>query len=167
MADTGGRKRSGKFESPLSSGLRKRARGAVADDSFNLKSTNGNGTKLASTKHGKSQSTSSSDLLMVDRLVDVITRFNLYLNELFQLKEYGSLVEWNPSDFSFATNNQLPEIFQYFVDLHNYKLIWKTGIVFHCVCKRRNFKNEKRNFERNIRSWTLFLNAVDSVNMTF
>ncbi|QFZ29001.1 putative helicase [Clavispora lusitaniae] len=124
MADTGGRKRSGKFESPSSSGIRKRARGAVADDSFNSKSTNGNGTKSASTKHGKSQSTSSSDSLMVDRLVDVITRFNLYLNELFQLKEYGSLVEWNPSDFSFATNNQLPEIFQYFVDSHNYKLIW-------------------------------------------
>lgn len=57
-------------------------------------------------------------------LASVIADYNLAVNELFQLKEYGSLVEWNPHDFSVVLNPQVAEIFQYFVDHNKYKLIW-------------------------------------------
>lgn len=61
-------------------------------------------------------------------LVDTITRYNIYVNELFQLKEFASLVEWNPTDFSsaYASANGviLPEVYNYFVEKNNLKLIW-------------------------------------------
>lgn len=61
-------------------------------------------------------------------LVETITRYNIYVNELFQLKEFASLVEWNPTDFSsaYASANSvtLPEVYHYFIDNNNLKLIW-------------------------------------------
>lgn len=62
-------------------------------------------------------------------LIDTITDFNLTVNELFQLKEYGSLVEWNPTDFSQSLNEQIPEILEYFIDHNNYKLIWDEALL--------------------------------------
>lgn len=67
------------------------------------------------------------------KLVECITRFNIYVNELFQLKEYASLTEWNPTDFSYAwstaNGTALPEIFQYFIDKNEYKLIWDAELL--------------------------------------
>lgn len=67
------------------------------------------------------------------KLVECITRFNVYVNELFQLKEYASLTEWNPTDFSpawaAANGVVLPEIFQYFIDQNQYKLIWDAALL--------------------------------------
>lgn len=58
-------------------------------------------------------------------LADIMTDFNMAVNELFQLKEYGSIASWNPSDFSSTTTEtQVPEIFQYFVLENNYRLSW-------------------------------------------
>lgn len=57
-------------------------------------------------------------------LADVICDFNMSVNELFQLKEYASLVEWDPRDFSVAAGLQMPEIFEYFINTHDYKLLW-------------------------------------------
>lgn len=57
-------------------------------------------------------------------LVNIISNFNIDVNELFQLKEYGSLADWNPEDFSPATRGELPEIFQYFIQNNKYQLIW-------------------------------------------
>lgn len=62
-------------------------------------------------------------------IVNVITDFNLCVNELFQLKEYGSLVEWNPQDFSRAINPLLPEIYEYFINKNNYHLIWDEALL--------------------------------------
>lgn len=62
-------------------------------------------------------------------LADVITDFHLCVNELFQLREYGLLAEWNPSDFSMAAKGEVPEIYQYFVDQNNYKLVWDEASV--------------------------------------
>lgn len=73
-------------------------------------------------KTKRTRKTDTADL--EDELVDIISDFNLCVNELFQLKEYGLLVEWNPRDFSRAVNPQLPEIFDYFVDQNNYALVW-------------------------------------------
>lgn len=64
-----------------------------------------------------------------EKLVDVITDFNLCVNELFQLKEYGSLVEWKPKDFSQVFNPHPSEILQYFIDQNNYKLVWDEALL--------------------------------------
>lgn len=59
-----------------------------------------------------------------DKLVDLLCDFSLTVNELFQLKEYGSLVDWNPADFSRVAKPELPEIYEYFVNKNDYKLQW-------------------------------------------
>lgn len=62
-------------------------------------------------------------------LADIMTDFNMAVNELFQLKEYGSIASWNPSDFSTTTTEtQVPEIFQYFVLENNYRLSWGADL---------------------------------------
>lgn len=75
-----------------------------------------------------------ANLLVTQRgLVDCITRFNIYVNELFQLREFASLVEWNPTDFSpaFASAHGAtePEIFQKFIEENDFKLIWDASLL--------------------------------------
>ncbi|KAK6202733.1 SNF2 family N-terminal domain-containing protein [Scheffersomyces amazonensis] len=60
----------------------------------------------------------------VERLTELIVRFNLSVNELFQLKQYKSLAYWNPKEFSITTQPHLPEIFENFLKNDKYKLIW-------------------------------------------
>lgn len=83
-----------------------------------------NGDNDLPRKRIKIEDESPEELSREEELVRVIADYNLAANELFQLKEYGSLVEWNPTDFSAAANSQLPEIYQYFIEKGNYKLIW-------------------------------------------
>lgn len=92
-------------------------------------------------KHLNTKAEQNYDLLantahMLDtqaQLVETIVRFNVYVNELFQLQEFGSLVDWNPTDFSPAwaavNGSAMPEVFQYFVDKHKYKLIWDEALL--------------------------------------
>ncbi|ODV80148.1 snf family helicase [Suhomyces tanzawaensis NRRL Y-17324] len=62
-------------------------------------------------------------------LADIITKFNLARNELFQLKEYKSLVSWDPADFSTAIlGNQIPELYETFLKDPKYQLKWDEGI---------------------------------------
>lgn len=102
-------------------------RGATVDYSNQLnaskRSINGDG-KANPNKKPKIEEVKSENLGLEQNLVDTITDFNLSLNELFQLKEYGSLVEWKPRDFSQALNDQIPEILEYFINQNDYKLIW-------------------------------------------
>lgn len=114
-------------ENTLADIRKRKTRNAVIDhsDQFGKSSShyqsdhNGQPRKKIKMEPGTSAET-SCEL----ELVRVITDYNLAVNELFQLKEYGSLVEWNPRDFSQAANSHVPEIFQYFIDLNSYKLIW-------------------------------------------
>lgn len=77
--------------------------------------------RLKSNNHS---TTVKSDPDLPDILTDQITDFNLCVNELFQLKEYGSLVEWVPSDFSKAYKQEVPEIFEYFIKNNKFELHW-------------------------------------------
>lgn len=63
------------------------------------------------------------------RLVDVIAEFNIAVNELFQLKEYASLVEWDPMDFSRVDKPEMPEIFDFFVKTNSYALVWDEALL--------------------------------------
>lgn len=56
-------------------------------------------------------------------LVDFITDYNLAVNELFQLKEYGSIVEWRPEDFA-TYNKDKPELYDHFLKENNIGLSW-------------------------------------------
>lgn len=85
---------------------------------------NSNGDNLLPRKKIKVEEEHTTEITREEELVLLISGYNLAANELFQLKEYGSLVEWNPSDFSSAANSQIPEIFQYFIEQNRYKLIW-------------------------------------------
>lgn len=58
-----------------------------------------------------------------NQLVQFITDYNMTLNELFQLKEYGSVVEWRPEDFA-SYNKDKPQLFEYFLKDTGYKLNW-------------------------------------------
>ncbi|CAH6719822.1 helicase Swr1p [[Candida] jaroonii] len=58
-----------------------------------------------------------------DKIVDFLVDYNLSINELFQLKEYGSVVDWNPSDFS-GTKPNKPELFEHFLKESKYGLKW-------------------------------------------
>lgn len=85
-----------------------------------------------SSKKKKQESNGSmgdSNLLETQlNLADSITRYNIYVNELFQLTEFASLVEWNPPDFSSACassqGTSLPEVYQQFIENNNFKLVW-------------------------------------------
>lgn len=114
-------------DGPDAGSRKRRTRGAAVDYSPDLGK---NGGHIISDendlprKRVKVEEEEHVELSREEELVRVIADYNLAANELFQLKEYGSLVEWNPTDFSAAANTQLPEIYQYFVDKNNYKLIW-------------------------------------------
>ncbi|CUM64055.1 uncharacterized protein PRCAT00001643001 [Priceomyces carsonii] len=58
------------------------------------------------------------------RLAKLITDFNLNVNELFQLREYKSVVYWNPLDFSLAAEPSLSELFEAFLKNQKYNLTW-------------------------------------------
>ncbi|OBA19005.1 hypothetical protein METBIDRAFT_61237 [Metschnikowia bicuspidata var. bicuspidata NRRL YB-4993] len=64
-----------------------------------------------------------------DSLVHVISDFSIAVNELFQLKEYASLVEWAPMDFSRADGSDVPEIFDFFVRANRYLLVWDEHLL--------------------------------------
>lgn len=103
---------------------KKRSTRGISVDYSELRSsvTTSNGHSKKKAKVG------SSTLSLELELVQVIADFNLCVNELFQLKEYGSLVEWDPSDFSRAANDQIPEIFDYFITQNQYTLIWDEAL---------------------------------------
>lgn len=60
-----------------------------------------------------------------NRLAEIIAEFNITLSELFQLKEYKSLVFWEPKEFLASLHsNSVPEIIEYFLNNTGYKLSW-------------------------------------------
>lgn len=62
-----------------------------------------------------------------EKLANLIADFNLNVNELFQLREYLSIVSWDPSDVSQNSGRdqiQIPEKFDYFINENKYKLEW-------------------------------------------
>lgn len=60
-----------------------------------------------------------------EHLAQLITDFNLSVNELFQLKEYKTIAYWNPDDFSRASStSQVPEIFDLFSKEPEYQISW-------------------------------------------
>lgn len=119
-------------ELTLHASRKRKTRGASVDYSANFGKPsghpNGNHNGLPRKKI-KTENPEPEDHLRELELVRVITEYNLAANELFQLKEYGSLVEWDPADFSSAANTQVPEIYQYFIEQNHYKLIWDEDSV--------------------------------------
>lgn len=108
-------------------GRKRKTRGSSVGNSSQSSDSSGqheDDTEELPRKKLKMEDLEEETLLREEELVKVITDYNLAANELFQLKEYGSLVEWNPTDFSAAANSQVPEIYQYFIDQNNYRLIW-------------------------------------------
>lgn len=58
-----------------------------------------------------------------DKLAQLIVDFNLARNELFQLREYKTIHNWNPLDFSeVSSKSQISELYQSFIE--NNKLDW-------------------------------------------
>lgn len=60
-----------------------------------------------------------------NKLIDFITDFKLTLNELFQLKEYASVVEWDPADF-FTGNVDSHRLFSDFLKEPHHSLKWSN-----------------------------------------
>ncbi|EGV64910.1 hypothetical protein CANTEDRAFT_121082 [Yamadazyma tenuis ATCC 10573] len=58
-----------------------------------------------------------------NKLVDFITDYNLAVNELFQLEEYGSIVEWQPEDFA-SYQKEKPQLLEYFLSENKIGLSW-------------------------------------------
>lgn len=58
-----------------------------------------------------------------DKVVDFIADYNLTVNELFQLKEYGSLVDWQPQDFASYIPDK-PQLYEYFLKENKIGLSW-------------------------------------------
>lgn len=58
-----------------------------------------------------------------DKIIDFLVDYNMAVNELFQLKEYGSIVDWNPTDFA-SFNLEKPDLFEYFIKDNNFELKW-------------------------------------------
>lgn len=129
MAGSERLKRNGKIDPSLHVNSKKRSRSHISDSTNQHNNENGDSRIRSDHKRIKPESNSSSEVSLHENIAEVITRFNLYVNELFQLKEYGSLVEWNPSDFSPVMNEQLPEIFQFFIDQNKFKLIWGESLM--------------------------------------
>ncbi|KAM9893168.1 hypothetical protein OXX79_009514, partial [Metschnikowia pulcherrima] len=110
-------------ESPVPS--KRRSRGASAGHSHSSDIGDERSTKRVKAEaNGHSRSYDASSKSHAESLVDVLSDFSIAVNELFQLKEYASLVEWDPRDFSRVDKADLPEIFEYFVKLNSYTLIW-------------------------------------------
>ncbi|KAM9934895.1 hypothetical protein OXX80_005525 [Metschnikowia pulcherrima] len=110
-------------ESPVPS--KRRSRGASAGHSHSSDIGDERFTKRVKAEaNGHSRSYDASSKSHADSLVDVLSDFSIAVNELFQLKEYASLVEWDPRDFSRVDKADLPEIFEYFVKVNSYTLIW-------------------------------------------
>lgn len=95
---------------------------------------------LPQKRNGRATSSSSNKKLKIngnhkdglpeheERLARAIADFNLSVNELFQLKEYLSIISWNPSDFSkyLNTRSQLPENYNFFISNNDYLLKWSN-----------------------------------------
>lgn len=119
-------------ETSSSDSRKRKTRGATVDYSTQLGKNRGppaadnNGQAK---KKIKVEAAPPVELTREQELARVITDYNLSVNELFQLKEYGSLVEWNPQDFSPAVNLRVPEIYQFFINENNYKLVWDEDSV--------------------------------------
>lgn len=117
---------------PSSVPLKRKTRAAVgsvspdSDESTVAENGHSNGP---SAKRVKPEVQDAPENDMESEIVDVMTDFNICVNELFQLKEYGSLVEWNPLDFSKTLNPLPPEIFEYFLNNNNYHLIWDEALL--------------------------------------
>ncbi|KAK6464709.1 SNF2 family N-terminal domain-containing protein [Scheffersomyces coipomensis] len=64
-----------------------------------------------------------------EKLANIIMKFNLAVNELFQLEEYKSIAYWDPREFSKPfQNNHLSEPFENFLKDDKYNLIWDKEI---------------------------------------
>ncbi|RCK55370.1 Helicase SWR1 [Candida viswanathii] len=63
-----------------------------------------------------------------DRLADVIVDFNLAVNELYQLKEYKSLLSWDPQENSNANSKTIKVELDEFIKENKYKLTWNDEI---------------------------------------
>lgn len=87
-----------------------------------IPSTNGNGVMKNDVKKRKLDNELDESQ---EHLAQLITDFNLSVNELFQLKEYKTIAYWNPDDFSRASStSQIPEIFDLFSKEPKYQLTW-------------------------------------------
>lgn len=87
--------------------------------------TNGNDKRNGSSKiieevNRKKRKIESSE----ERISKLITKHNLLVNELFNLKEYKSIYYWDPSLYSSTKVTQLPEIYEDFCKNPEYELSW-------------------------------------------
>lgn len=80
-------------------------------------------TSTASNKKRK-VSTQSKE----DKLSDIIVDFNLAVNELYQLKEYKSIISWDPIENSSANDRGIKAEFGEFVKNNDYRLVWDKEI---------------------------------------
>ncbi|KAG2732166.1 hypothetical protein G9P44_004583 [Scheffersomyces stipitis] len=81
-------------------------------------------------KKRKTESTiNRKSLSKSEKLARIITNFNLSVNELFHLREYQSIVSWNPSDFSTAIpGHQIPELFEIFTQDAANQIEWDANV---------------------------------------
>jgi helicase SWR1 len=59
-----------------------------------------------------------------ERLAKILVNFNMCVNELYQLHEYKTIYNWNPRDFSRASNSQIPELYENFLKNTRYMIPW-------------------------------------------
>lgn len=87
-----------------------------------------NGDDLSPNKRAKVNGSAITNT-KEERLVDIRTKFNLAINELFQLQEYKSLADWKPTDFSVPfLSNHIPELYESFLAEPKHKLEWDEEI---------------------------------------
>ncbi|KAI3403455.2 SWR1 [Candida oxycetoniae] len=79
-----------------------------------------------------------------DRLAIIMTEFSEAVNELYQLQEYRSLVDWKPSDFSKSCNKLVPMAFSEFCENGDYKLKWSQEIENDKELKSLPFRFQKK-----------------------
>ena len=78
-----------------------------------------NETPAIKSKRRKMESRSKED-----KLADIIVDFNLAVNELYHLKEYKSLLSWDPQENS-STNSKIIKVeLDEFIKTNKYKLTW-------------------------------------------
>ncbi|KAG7662840.1 SWR1 [[Candida] subhashii] len=96
-------------------------------ESIPSKTTTANGNKKR--KLNRSIDTQKHTETKEERLSHIVTDFNFAVRELFALKEYKSIVYYNPADYSHqSAKPQIPDQFEDFIKDEKYKLVWDEEI---------------------------------------
>lgn len=83
-----------------------------------------NSNNIKGTKRRKLEET-NEDEEKQEKLAQLIVDFNLSVNELFQLREYKTIYNWIPLDFSQSLpTSQIPELYESFLKNPKYNLEW-------------------------------------------